>query len=185
MAVESSPGSALPLLLPEGVWRVDPSRSRVEFRVRKLGFGMVRGSFGGAGGELRIEGGRATASGSVAVAALDTGSADRDAHLCGPGFFAAETYPEISFSSRKITPIENGGLHILGELTIRDQGREIELIAAAPEAGRLSVSGEIDRHDFGLTWSRAIEATGAVGSTVRIELELALVRADPGQCLAG
>ncbi len=181
MAVDSTSRSDPPSLLSDGVWRVDPSRSRVGFRVRKLGAGTVRGSFGGARGELRAEGGRATASGAVAVAELDSGSADRDEHLCGPGFFAAETYPEIAFSSREIAPCEDG-LRILGELTIRDRSREVELIATAAErpARRLRVRGEIDRHDFGLTWNRAIEATGVVASTVRIELELALVRADQG-----
>ena len=86
------PVSASPIpqpgLLPEGEWRVDPSRSRVEFTVRKLGAGTVRGRFADADGVLA------------------TGNEDRDAHLRSPVFFAAETYPEIAFTSREIVPVD-------------------------------------------------------------------------------
>ena len=55
-------------LLPDGQWHVDPSRSRVEFTVRKLGAGTVRGRFGDADGGLVVDDGRFSALGSVRVA---------------------------------------------------------------------------------------------------------------------
>ena len=168
-------------LLPDGQWHVDPSRSRVEFTVRKLGAGTVRGRFGDADGGLVVDDGRFSALGSVRVASVATGNEDRDAHLRSSRFFAAEAYPEIAFESRKIVPIDQGGVRIRGDLTIRDRLREIELVAtvlAGPGVEpRIEVRGEIDRRDFGLVWNRAIEATGAVATTIRIELDLQLIRA--------
>ena len=168
-------------VLPRGQWCVDPSRSRVAFTVRKLGAGTVRGRFADADGDLVVDDGRLSASGRVRVASIATGNEDRDAHLCSPRFFAAEAFPQIAFESREVVAIDRRSLRIRGDLTIRDQVREIELIAALP-AGldvepRIEVSGEIDRRDFGLVWNRAIEATGAVATTIGIELDLQLVRA--------
>jgi polyisoprenoid-binding protein YceI len=113
----------------------------------------------------------------VRVASIATGNADRDAHLLAPGFFAAGTYPEITFRASRMEALADGRWRIGGELTIRDRTRPVELIASRRAHARLRVDGEIDRRDFGLTWSRAIEATGAVGVTVRLELDLGLERA--------
>lgn len=156
----SSPISPACGLLPRGQWCVDPSRSRVEFTVRKLGAGTVRGRFADADGDLVVDQ-RFSASGRVRVASITTANEDRDAHLRWPRFFAAEAHPEIAFECREIVPIDPRSLRIRGDLTIRDQLREVELIATLPAGPdvepRIEVRGEIDRRDFGLVWNRAIE----------------------------
>ena len=48
--------------------------------------------------------------------------------------------------------------------------------APDPSRRRLYVRGEIDRRDFGLRWSRAIETSGVVAATVRLELDLEFER---------
>lgn len=160
--------------LPSGDWQVDGSRSHVEFTIRKLGAGTLRGRFRQADGTLAVHGGRTSASGTVRVASIDTGNDERDAHLCAPSFFGAESHPEIAFRSRAIVPDGEDRWRISGDLTIRDRRREVELVAVRPAPEHLRVRGEIDRRDFGLTWNRAIEATGAVGTRVGIELDLRL-----------
>lgn len=164
-------------LLPAGDWRVDPSRSRVEFTIRKLGAGTLRGRFEDYSGMLAVRASGTTVGGTVRVASIATGNADRDAHLCADGFFAAGAHPEIRFRARRLAPLDDRGWRIVGDLTIRDQTREVELTATQvdkQDRRRLLVRGKIDRRDFGLTWSRAIEATGAVGTMVGIELDLEL-----------
>ena len=145
----SSPRSLTSGLLPRGQWCVDPSRSRVEFTVRKLGAGTVRGRFADADGDLVVDDGRLSASGRVRVASITTGNEDRDEHLRSPRFFAAEAHPEIAFESRQIVPIDQGRLRIRGDLTIRDQVREVELVATLPGGPdgepRIEVRGEIDQ----------------------------------------
>lgn len=178
MAVSASLVPHLDQLLPDGRWTIDSSRSRIVFTVRKLGAGNVRGCFAGATGNLAVEGGRASASGSVRVAGIATGNDERDDHLRAAGFFDAEAYPEITFVAPSIEPDHDGKLRVRGDLTIRGRTREIEFVAsvmgASNDEPRMHVRGEIDRRDFGLTWNRAIEATGIVSTTVRIDLHLQL-----------
>jgi polyisoprenoid-binding protein YceI len=176
MAVSASPAPHTGRRLPEGRWSVDSSRSRVVFNVRKLGAGTVRGGFADASGDLIVDGGHAWASGSVRVSGIATGNEERDAHLRAAGFFDADAYPVITFSSDSIVAGDDGKCRIRGDLTIRDRTCEVELAASVVPGRtlRMHVRGEIDRRDFGLTWNRAIEATGIVSTTVRIDLHLQL-----------
>jgi polyisoprenoid-binding protein YceI len=143
--------------------RVEPSRSTVGFRIRKLGAGTVHGRFTDFEGALDGD----AACGTVGVASIATGDADRDAHLLR--LFAADEHPRIAFEARL------GEQRVAGELTIRGRTRPV-VLQAATDGGRLRLTGEIDRRDFGLTWNRAIEATGAVGTKVGLELDLELSR---------
>lgn len=155
------------------VWQVNPSRSSVGFAIRKLGAGTVHGRFTDFEGAL-------DRGGSVRVASIATGDAKRDEHLLAPGFFAADEHPLMSFAIRRVDVLEDGARRIAGELTIRDRTRPVELLARPGSGGgerrRLRLTGELDRGDFGLVWNRAIEATGAVGMKVALELDLELSR---------
>jgi polyisoprenoid-binding protein YceI len=166
-------------LLPKGEWNLDPARSRIGFAVRKLGFGTVRGCFSNASASIVAEDG-VTAGGAVSVATIDTGSEDRDAHLRGDGFFDAGAHPEIVFAATRTEPCGDAWA-ITGTLVMHGVPREVTLTAsvdAAPDPGRrrLYVRGEIDRREFGLRWSRAIETSGVVAATVRLELDLEFER---------
>src|SRR5690349_15604165 len=100
--------SAIATALPTGTWNVDATHSRVGFRVKHLGISTVRGAFGEYDGQLVVaEDGTVTASGSVKVASVDTNDAGRDGHLKAPDFFDVETYPEITFQSTSVTPIDD------------------------------------------------------------------------------
>lgn len=91
--------------LPTGTWNVDPSHSRVGFRVKHLGISNVRGEFHDFDGQFVIaEDGTATASGTVKVASIDTNEGDRDGHLKSADFFDADTYPRSRSSRRRSRP---------------------------------------------------------------------------------
>src|SRR4051794_5488279 len=93
--------------LPTGTWNVDPSHSLVGFRVKHLGISTVRGKFGEYEGRLVIgEDGTITATGTIKVDSIDTGDADRDAHLKAPDFFDTASFPEITFASTSITAVD-------------------------------------------------------------------------------
>jgi polyisoprenoid-binding protein YceI len=179
MITQTSPIQPAAVLLPSGSWRVDPSRSRVVFAVRKLGAGTVRGRFADVDGKLVVTGNHVSASGAVRVAGIATGNEDRDAHLRSPGFFASDAHPDITFVSRGAVGTEQCSVCVLGELTIRGRTQYVELtarpVAESDGATRIQARGEIDRRDFGLTWNRAIEASGVVSTKVRIELDLLLI----------
>ena len=162
-------------LRPGSRRQVDLNRTRVGFGVRKLGTMTVHGTFAATRGTLSVEAGAVSASGAVSVASLATGDGGRDAHLQGPGFFDAQSFPEITFRSSTFERLDGDRLAIRGSLTIRDRACEIDLIGIEAPGDGLKFRGQIDRRDFGLTWNRAIEATGAVANRVDIELDVALI----------
>ena len=83
--------------LPTGTWNVDPSHSRIGFRVKHLGISTVRGQFDDYEGRLVIDDdGNISATGTVQVASIDAADDGRDAHLKSPDFFDVENNPEIT-----------------------------------------------------------------------------------------
>lgn len=163
--------------IPASTWTVDRERSTVELKLRHLVVATVRGRFASFAGTLDIdEAGPQSASGAVHVATIDTGDATRDERLRGAEFFDCARYPEIRFAS---SSIESRGdrLRIVGELTIKDRTREIELLArrrgAASERLELEVSGELRRSEFGIESAELLEA--GISDRVELALHLSLV----------
>lgn len=70
---------------------------------------------------------------------------------------------------------------VVGDLTVRDVTKQVELTVEYGGAGTnpwgaevwgYSISAEIDREDFGLTWNQALETGGVlVGKKIKIEIE--------------
>jgi hypothetical protein len=107
---------------------------------------------------------------------VDTGDERRDAHLRGDGFLAVLEHPEISFEMSDIEQV--GHLwQIAADVTIRNRTRVVEMVVhigenSDTERRRLMIYGQLDRHEFGLRWNRAIEAAGAVAPVVRFAFDL-------------
>ena len=168
------------LTIPAGTWAIDPSHSRVEFSIRHMGIASIRGSF--ADFDAVIEGGDEPAiSGTIRVASVDTRDEARDGHLQSPDFFDAERHPEITFASTRFD-----GDKVVGDLTIRGVTHEVELDARVTGAGtdpwgneRLGVEleGEINRHDFGVSWNTPLPTGGLLlGDTVRLTAGFSAVK---------
>src|SRR6185312_12080356 len=84
-------------------WQLDPTHSSVEFSVKHMMMTTVRGRFKTMKATLTAdeehpEG--CCVEVEIDVASIDTGSADRDAHLRSADFFDAEHYPRITFTSK-------------------------------------------------------------------------------------
>ena len=102
--------------IPSAVYAVDPAHSSVGFEVKHMGIATVRGRFGTFAGTIDATGDAPVLEGTVDVATIETGDANRDGHLKGPEFFDADQQPKISFHS---TATEVGGA---GQITL--QGRD-------------------------------------------------------------
>jgi polyisoprenoid-binding protein YceI len=175
-------------------WQLDPAHSSVEFAVKHMMMTTVRGRFKDVratvtGDETRPETGRVEVV--IQTASIDTGSADRDAHLRSADFFDAETYPTITFRNRQLEGDlreEGDRFRLIGDLQIRDTTMEVVLDCEflghgkdpwGKERGGFTAKGEIDRRDWGLKWNQAIETGGVlVANRVRIEAEVQFVRQD-------
>jgi polyisoprenoid-binding protein YceI len=172
-----------------GEFTVDPAHTSVEFIGRHLMITKVRGRFPEVSGTITIadEPERSHVEVELEVATVETGNADRDAHLRSADFFDAEKYPTISFRSTKVEAGTSGTWAVTGDLTVRDITRPVTLqvdfdgASASPfgdERIGFSAAAEVDREDWGLTWNVSLESGGLlVGKKVRIELNVQAVAA--------
>jgi polyisoprenoid-binding protein YceI len=171
-------------------WTIDSGHSAASFSVRHMVIANVRGEFGGPVGTasfdpkdlstLRIDA-------SIDARTINTRNADRDKDLRSDLFFDVAKYPRITFKSRSVTVAAPGKLNVAGDLTIHGVTKPVTLAVEGPTAEIKDIWGSqrigatatttIDRRDFGLVYSRVLEAGGAVvGDQVAISLEIELTR---------
>ena len=81
----------------ETKWAIDPTHSKVAFKVKHLMISNVLGNFKEFEGQVSTDGddfSTAEINFSLNTASIDTEMADRDGHLKSPDFFDAEKYPK-------------------------------------------------------------------------------------------
>ena len=171
-------------------WNIDPTHSDVHFSVRHLVVSKVRGRFAKFNGTLRLDDddlARSAVEATIDAASVDTGTAERDAHLRSADFFDVEKYPELRFRSTRVEKVGDDRYRVAGELTIRDVTRPVSLDveyggrAKDPwgnERVGFVAKASLDRKDFGLGWNQVLEAGGdLVGDRVELELDIQGVKA--------
>ncbi len=172
-----------------GTYTIDPAHSSIGFTVRHAMVTNVRGTFGDHEGTLHLDGedpSRSTAAIEVGIAGIDTGIADRDAHLRSGDFFDVERFPVMSFRSSSAEQLGGEKYRITGDLTIKDVTRplsiDLEFNGAATDVyGNQRVgfegSAEILRSDWGLTWNAALEAGGVmVSDKVKLHFDISAIK---------
>ena len=187
MSTATAPRTGALADLTPGVWNVDPSHSTVGFTARHLMITKVRGHFTDFDGVVTIAEDPLASSvvANVRLASVDTGSADRDAHLRTADFFDTDTYPEMTLRSTGIRA-DGDDYVLLADLTILGQTRPVEFslefdgVTQDPfgntKAG-FEASTEINRSDWGLSFNMALETGGMlVSEKIRIDLDIQLVR---------
>jgi polyisoprenoid-binding protein YceI len=136
-------------------WRLDPTRSSVEFHVRHFyGLMTVKGRFERYEGTLDLQSERAVQL-NIEADSLDTGNARRDQHLCSADFFAVEDHPDVRFVSDRAV-LAGGGLKVHGQLHAAGKQVPLELDATLREVGgELEVEAvtHADHRELGMTWS--------------------------------
>ena len=172
------------LTIPEaGTFDLDASHTQVGFVAKHMMVTKVRGTFTDFTGSVTIADDplRSSAELVIKTASIETGSVDRDAHLRSDDFLAVDKFPEITFRSTRVVSHSDEDFVVLGDLTIRDVAKEVTLKVEYGGAGTnpwgaevfgFSISTELDREEFGLTWNVALETGGVlVSKKVKIEIE--------------
>jgi polyisoprenoid-binding protein YceI len=169
-----------------GTFALDPYHTTIGFSARHLMVSKVRGRFGEFAGKLVVAEDplQSTAEIDISTMSFDTGIAARDADIKGENFLNVQKYPEIKFRSTGITGHDGPVFTLTGDLTIMDITRPVELqveiegVIDQPAAmgGKqvigFSITGEIDREDWGITANMALETGGfVVGKKIKIEIE--------------
>ena len=130
---------------------------------------------------------RSTVEFSAKIDSIDTGVAQRDAHLKTADFFDAEKFPTMTFKSTHVEKKGKGYL-LHGDLTIKGVTKSISLPFTMTGAVKdtwggtrfgISAATTIDRRDFGITWGNGLPLGGLdVANEVSIELQAEAVRAE-------
>jgi polyisoprenoid-binding protein YceI len=129
---------------------------------------------------------KATVAVAIDASSIDTGVADRDAHLKSADFFDVAQYPELRFVGKRVQARSDADIDVVGDLTIKGITREVVLRVeqhgqAKDPWGNLRVAfsakTSLDRKDFGLTWNQVLETGGVmVGDRVEIEADIEAVK---------
>jgi polyisoprenoid-binding protein YceI len=167
-------------------WNLDPSHSEVQFKVKHLMITNVTGSFKSIKATAESTDdtfSNASVSFEAEVASLDTGNEQRDGHLKSADFFDVANHSALTFTAKGFDATSG---KVTGDLTIRGVTRAVTLDVEfhgvhkdpwGQQKAGFSLSGKINRTDFGLNWNAALEAGGVlVGEEVKLIAEAQFVR---------
>ncbi|MBE0502375.1 MAG: polyisoprenoid-binding protein [Desulfuromonadales bacterium] len=168
-------------------YEVDPVHSQIHFTVPHLMMFKVRGEFTDYSGAVEVDDKNKiiTANATIKTASIDTREQKRDDHLRSTDFLNAADYPTITFTSSRFVQDENN-VTAYGKLTIRGITKDVALTGKflgvnTDPWGNVRTGFEatttINRHDFGLSWNKALETGGLlVGDLVEIGLEVEAIK---------
>jgi polyisoprenoid-binding protein YceI len=172
-----------------GDYEVDVAHTRIGIRARHAMVTTVRGSFGDFAGEAKLRPADPPSSSvslRIRTASIDTGNADRDAHLRSADFLDVEAFPEMVFTSTQVEQIDDDVYSVTGDLTIKDLTQPITVDftltgSALDPFGNMRVGFEgavaILRSEWGLTWNTALETGGwLVSDRIQIEFDVSAIR---------
>jgi polyisoprenoid-binding protein YceI len=169
--------------LPPNGWRIDMAHSSVTFRVRHLGISWVNGSFADWQGELVFDPANpATASvtARIQTKSVDTGNERRDADIRSGNYLAVDSFPEMTFVSKRVERVDATHLRVIGDLTLRGVTKsvtldtEVSAVMAGARAKRIAFTATttINRMDYGVVFNRITEGAQVVGSDIRITIDI-------------
>ncbi|MBV9872798.1 MAG: polyisoprenoid-binding protein [Frankiaceae bacterium] len=176
-----------------GEYDVDPAHSRIGFVARHAMVSKVRGHFSNFRGRAYLDFSDPTKSSAelvVDIPSIDTGNADRDAHLRANDFFDAQNHSQMTFRSTQVDIQGDDSYQMTGDLTLKGRTRPVtidwEYLGSAKDPfgnTRVGFSGRatINRRDWGVEWNAPLETGGVlVGDKVQLELEVSAIKASSG-----
>jgi len=177
------------LVTTQTKWSIDQAHSEIGFRVKHLMIAHVKGAFKIFDASIYTEDKDfATAEIDLWIDAssITTGDEKRDEHLKSADFFDVQNHKQITFTSSTIEKSDPDGNHELwGELTMRGITKNVKLNAQfggiikdpwGNEKAGFTVTGKINRTDWGLIWNAALETGGImVSEDVMITCEVELI----------
>jgi polyisoprenoid-binding protein YceI len=169
-------------------YKIDRSHSSVGFSVTHLGLSKVKGSFGQFSGNVVS---KSAVDVTIDATSINTHSEGRDKHLKSGDFFAADSFPTITFKSVSVTPKGPKNFDVTGDLTLRGVTKPVtlavELVGTMDDANMgkragFTASGTINRQDFGVNWNNTLDAGGLVVSNdvdILLEIETVVPKEKP------
>ena len=174
----------------QSTWVADKAHTDVLFTVTHMVISEVTGRF--TDFDITVEQKNpadflgATFTAEIKTASVNTDNEGRDKHLRSDDFFNAEKFPVMKFKSTSVEKTGAGSYKITGDLTIRDVTKQVVLDAkyngqmkdpwGNTKAG-FKATTTINRMDYGVKWSKALDAGGYVVAddvtiTLLVQLQL-------------
>lgn len=169
-------------------WKIEKSRTKLEFAVRHMMIHTVRGTFREYDAELDIDDEDLTKSSvkaKIATKSVSTKDSLRDEYLVSANFFNPGAYPYIEYESTSVR-LSGKKVSVSGRLKIREKEHQLILNGAVkgPASGfgggprRLTfeLNGEVEREPYDLVFNGAVETVSiVVGKKVNLLLSIELV----------
>jgi len=168
-------------------WELDPSHSELGFRAKHLLIATTKGKF--TDYKVTVLSDKADFTDAkieviAKVKSIFTDNNDRDNHLRSADFFDAEKYPELKFVGKSVKKFSGNKYKVTGDLTMKNVTKTVTLdmefggVVKDPwgntKAG-FTLTGELNRFDYGLAWNKAIETGGlVVDKMIKLDIEIEL-----------
>jgi polyisoprenoid-binding protein YceI len=179
----ASAASAAPL-----TFDIDKVHSQVGFSIRHF-FSNVPGQFKDFGGTIVMDPSAPEASSvevTIQAASISTDNEARDRHLRSLDFFAADSFPTLTFKSTKVVPAGKDKVTVTGDLTMRGVTKSVVLDVEFLGMGEVGASGQswgtkagfeatttVKRRDYGINWNKTLDKGGLmIGHDVAIILRI-------------
>lgn len=174
-----------------GTYTPDPAHSRIGFVARHAMVTKVRGQFNEYAGTGHFDAEHPENSSldlTITADSIDTGNADRDAHLRSNDFLDMENHPTIAFRSTSIEQAQDDVYRVTGDLTVRGTTRPVTIDFAYAGSAvdpfgntRIGLEGstKVNRKDFGLNWNAALDTGGVlVSDKVTLEFDVSAIKTE-------
>lgn len=170
-------------------YKLDPTHSEVTFKVKHMMITNVTGIFENFDVVMQSSAPDftdATISFEASVDSINTKNEQRDSHLKSDDFFAAATFPKISFTSTEMKKLSEDTYQLTGTISIKDVTRPITF--AVEYGGTMTdpygniksgftLNGKLSRKEFGLNWNAITEAGGVVvGDEIKLMADIQMVK---------
>lgn len=177
-----------PLSLHPNSWTIDGMHSAAHFSVKHLMVSTVRGTLGAVSGTIEYDGKTVEslkADVTIDLKGIDTGNSSRDDDLRSDNFFDVKKSPTLTFTSKRVQPNGPGTFKMIGDLTMHGVTKEVTIAVEGPSPAikqgpdlrvGASATATINRRDWGLQYSRMIEAGPIVGDDIQIQIDVEAIK---------
>ena len=169
-------------------WEIDGAHSNISFTVNHF-FNPIPGTFSNFDGTLIFnpeDAANTVIDVAVQVESINTDVERRDNHLRSGDFFGIEEFPEMHFRSTDVRHVEGTNYVAVGQLTIKDVTREVEmpfeflgvtdhLMREDKLVAGLKGNLTLNRNDYGVgvdQWA----STAVIGDEVNITISLQVLK---------
>ena len=170
-------------------WNFDRSHSSIKFSVSHVMVSEADGKFGDFSVKVasdKEDFSDATIDVSIKATSINTDDAKRDEHLRSADFFDVANHPNITFKSKSMKKTGNGTYKLSGDFTMRGVTKPITLDVKfggtqkspwGQTVAGFKITGNINRKDFGVSWSKLLDQGGAVvGDVVELVANIEITK---------